>query len=145
MAGKGYLPMERVVSFLENASKSDRPELAVTIDLLSGRSIGCGGFRDFVERHSAELSLIIGEPEFWGLGYGREALDLMLGYAFRGLELREVWLIVRADNEKGIRLFTRAGFKILEGEGMEVELDGRKVYKHKMKMEKSGWRAVPAP
>jgi RimJ/RimL family protein N-acetyltransferase len=139
LAGKGFLPMEHVVAFLEKASGSDRPELAVTIAFISGRPIGCGGYRNFVEGHSAELSLILGEPEVWGKGYGREALDLMLGYAFQNLGLHEVWLMVRVDNGKGVRLFDRSGFRICEGEGIEVQIEDRTVRKQKMKLEKSRW------
>jgi RimJ/RimL family protein N-acetyltransferase len=136
LAGKGFLPMDRVVAFLENASKSDRPELAVTIALKSGQPIGCGGYRNFVEGHSAELSLILGEPEVWGKGYGREALDLMVEYGFKDLGLGEIWLIVRADNEKGVRLFGKSGFRICEGEGIETQIDGQTIHKHKMSLKK---------
>lgn len=45
---------------------------------------------DVPGRH-AEISLFIGEPEMRGLGYGREALHLMINYAFRTLNLRKVW------------------------------------------------------
>jgi RimJ/RimL family protein N-acetyltransferase len=141
LAGKGFLPMDHVVAFLKKAAESDRSELAVTIDLQPGRPIGCGGYRNFVERHSAEVSLILGEPEVWGKGYGREALNLMLGYAFQDLGLNEVWLIVRTDNEKGIRLFEKSGFRICEGEGIEVQKDGQTFHKHKMNLKKDDWLA----
>jgi RimJ/RimL family protein N-acetyltransferase len=37
-----------------------------------------------------------------------------MGFAFGPLALRRVWLIVRADNERAVRLFERMGFFVVE-------------------------------
>jgi RimJ/RimL family protein N-acetyltransferase len=139
LAGKGVLPMESVIAFLETASTSDRPELACAIELREGRLIGCGGYRNFVEHESAELSLILGEPDVWGKGYGKEALHLLLDYGFADLDLKEMWLIVRSDNTAAVGLFRSAGFQVCEGEDLEVMIDGATRYKHKMKLAKESW------
>jgi RimJ/RimL family protein N-acetyltransferase len=44
-----------------------------------------------VRGQHAEISLFIGKEEMRGLGYCREALHLLLNYAFRTLNLRKVW------------------------------------------------------
>jgi RimJ/RimL family protein N-acetyltransferase len=56
------------------------------------------------------LRLAIGAPER-GNGYGREALQLGLTYAFDELNLQTVAAWVHAANERAVRLFTRAGFR----------------------------------
>jgi diamine N-acetyltransferase len=45
-----------------------------------------------------------------GRGLGTEAVDLALGYAFRDLGVRRVWLDVLADNPQAIASYRKSGF-----------------------------------
>jgi len=74
-----------------------------------GAYIGrCGLYNiDRTARH-AELGIGIGDKEYWGRGYGREAVGLLLDYAFRFRNLRRVWLEVYAANERGSEPTARA-------------------------------------
>jgi len=56
------------------------------------------------------IGIGIGEREFWGKGYGRDALNILLRYAFMELNLRRVTLTVFEYNERAIRMYRRAGF-----------------------------------
>jgi RimJ/RimL family protein N-acetyltransferase len=53
----------------------------------------------------------IGERDYWGKGYGTEAMQLILRYAFTELNLRRVSLSVFEYNPRGIRSYEKAGFK----------------------------------
>ena len=104
---------------------SEKVEFAIEAD---GRYIGrCGLYSiDRTARH-AELGIGIGDREYWGRGYGREAVGLLLDYAFRLRNLRRVWLEVHADNERGIRAYKSCDF-VEEGRMREhVWLGGRYV------------------
>ena len=69
----------------------------------------------------------IGDKDYWGRGYGREAVSLLLDYAFRVRNLRRVWLEVHAANERAIRAYKACGF-VEEGRMREhVWLAGRYV------------------
>jgi RimJ/RimL family protein N-acetyltransferase len=73
----------------------------------------------------AWVGIGIGEPEYWGKGYGTDAMRLALRYAFMELNLDRVTLVVFADNPRAIRSYDKAGFKL---EGMErqvVRRDGK--------------------
>ncbi|MEP6597850.1 MAG: GNAT family protein [Actinomycetota bacterium] len=59
---------------------------------------------------TAELGITIGNREYWGRGYGREALLLALDYGFRLRNLRKIWLTVNASNERAIRAYAAVGF-----------------------------------
>jgi RimJ/RimL family protein N-acetyltransferase len=48
--------------------------------------------------------------EFWGQGFGRETVDLLLDYAFEKRNLEKVHLDVLADNERAIRSYAASGF-----------------------------------
>jgi len=106
LAGKGALPLEEIQAYLARVATTDRPEVAIGIDLMGDGPIGCGGFRNF-EADAAELSLILGEPSAWGQGLGAEALHLLLTFAFEQLALARVWLVVRADNARAVGLFKK--------------------------------------
>lgn len=63
---------------------------------------------------TAGMAIVIGEPAYWGKGYGGDALYLLLAYAFRELNLYRVGLTVMSYNTRAIRLYEKAGFT-LEG------------------------------
>lgn len=114
LAGERILPMKDILAFLGTASRDDAPDISVGIELLSGRLIGCGGLRNISPGYSAEISVVIGESDLWGSGYGQEAMQLLLHYGFDRLGLRTIWLIVRAENSRALRLFENLGFVVTE-------------------------------
>lgn len=57
----------------------------------------------------AELAIVIGR-EHHGQGYGKEAIRLLLGFAFAQLNLHRVYLKVYADNHRAVALYARCGF-----------------------------------
>lgn len=59
----------------------------------------------------ADLSLFIGEKNYWGKGYGTEAIDLAVNYAFKILNLHKVKAGIYAPNNGSFLAFKRAGFK----------------------------------
>jgi RimJ/RimL family protein N-acetyltransferase len=86
----------------------DRIEFAIEAD---GKCIGRCGLHgiDPNARH-AELGIGIGDKDYWDRGYGRDAVRLLLGYAFRVRNLRRVWLEVHAANDRAIRSYRACGF-----------------------------------
>ena len=72
------------------------------------------------------LAIGIGEPDFRGKGYGTDALNLALGFAFRELNLHRVGLTVISYNARAIRAYERVGF-VREGLRREaIHRDGRR-------------------
>lgn len=63
------------------------------------------------KNRNAELIIDIGEPDYWGKGYGQEALQILLHYAFNELNLHRLSLRVFDFNERAIRLYSKIGFK----------------------------------
>ncbi len=60
---------------------------------------------------SAEMAIGIGEQAFRGKGYGRDALTLILNYAFSELCLNRVGLTVLGYNARAIKAYERVGFQ----------------------------------
>lgn len=59
----------------------------------------------------AFIGLGIGEPEHWSKGYGTDAMNVLLRYAFLELNLRRVTLTVFEYNPRAIRSYEKAGFR----------------------------------
>jgi len=63
---------------------------------------------------SAELSIIVGDPEDRRKGYGSEAIDLLLRYAFESVGLNRIGLSAFDFNEEAISAYEKLGF-VVEG------------------------------
>lgn len=73
----------------------------------------------------AWVGIGIGEPEYWGKGYGTDAMRLALRYAFMELNLERVTLSVFADNPRAIHSYEKAGFRQEGVERQVVRRDGK--------------------
>jgi len=68
----------------------------------------------------------LGEREFWGKGYGTDAMRVILRYAFTELNLQRVTLDVFEYNQRGVRSYEKAGF-VVEGRARGLILrEGRR-------------------
>ncbi len=105
-------PLERLIAEFERAAAAggrDDGRFAIEID---GRFAGGCGLFDFNwTNRTAQLGIGIGDPSRWGQGYGREAIGLLLDYAFRLRNLRRVWLRTHERNERAIRCYRACGFQ----------------------------------
>jgi len=64
----------------------------------------------------------LGERDYWGKGYGSDAMRLILRYAFQELNLARVSLEAFAHNTRAIRSYEKTGFKL---EGVQRQWEGR--------------------
>jgi RimJ/RimL family protein N-acetyltransferase len=96
--------------FDESAQKGGRDGTMFAIEA-NGKYIGmCGLFHYDQIAHICELGIGIGDRAYWGKGYGRDAVRLLLDYAFRIRNLHKVWLGVNGPNERAIRAYRACGF-----------------------------------
>lgn len=59
---------------------------------------------------TAELAIGIGDSAYWGKGYGKDALRLILNYAFSELNLYRVGLVVMDYDTRAIHAYENVGF-----------------------------------
>lgn len=59
-----------------------------------------------------DIGILVGEKDYWGKGYGTEAIKLMVSYAFNTLNLHKLTAGCYAPNEGARRAFQTAGFKV---------------------------------
>jgi RimJ/RimL family protein N-acetyltransferase len=63
------------------------------------------------ENRNAEVGIVIGKKEYWGKGYGTDAMLALLEFAFNHMNLHRVYLQVYDFNLRGIRSYEKCGFK----------------------------------
>jgi len=77
-------------------------------DKLIGET-GLWGF-DWAARN-AWLGIGLGERDYWGKGYGTDAMNVLLRFAFHELNLHRVTLDVFEYNPRAIHCYEKVGFK----------------------------------
>ena len=74
--------------------------------------IGGCGLHEIEWRHRwAELGIVIGARDYWGRGYGADAVQTLTNWAFDTLNLNRVFLRVFADNARAIRCYEKVGYQ----------------------------------
>ncbi|MHB0912408.1 MAG: GNAT family N-acetyltransferase [Armatimonadota bacterium] len=92
--------------------ESDAQAMVWSIDTLYGRHIGDVDLHHIDKVHKfAKLTILIGDKDYWGKGYGSDAILTLLRYAFDALDLESVDLRVYDFNTRGIECYKKCGFK----------------------------------
>ncbi|KAJ6447129.1 endoglucanase B [Purpureocillium lavendulum] len=100
-----------------NASGDDTGKTTGTI--IGTMCLGWGGIpAAFAHHRNAQLGIVLAD-RYQGRGYGREAINWMLDWAFRHGGLHTVSLTTSSFNERGIHLYGDMGFR-LEGRRRQV-------------------------
>lgn len=68
----------------------------------------------------------IGAREFWGKGYGTDAMQLILRYGFTELNLRRISLTVFEFNQRAVRSYEKAGFRLEGRQRQFMRREGRR-------------------
>ena len=92
--------------------KSDNTKGFVIGDRQSEKYIGqIDMFKIDWKNRCAEIGLVIGNPENLNKGYGREAIRLLLDFAFHRMNLHRIELEVYDYNLRGYRCYSSCGFQ----------------------------------
>ncbi|MEW6467382.1 MAG: GNAT family N-acetyltransferase [Bacteroidota bacterium] len=89
-------------------------QLRLVIQLAKDLScIGCIDIFDFDPRHHrAGIGVLIADEKERQNGYATEALQLLLDYCFKTLQLHQVYCNVSKSNTASLHLFKKHGFEI---------------------------------
>ena len=94
-------------------ARADKDRIWFAVVLKDGdRVIGESGLlRMFKPWRCTDMTVIIGEKDAWGQGYGTEVGHLLLDYAFKRLKLHRVSIGVVGFNERAVRYWKGLGFR----------------------------------
>lgn len=131
MSGSPLRPISReaIEGQFEQQLKENSKHIEFAIyEQASTQVIGLAELKHIDRTHRiAEYGILIGEKSCWGKGYGTETTTLMLDYAFTVLGLHNVLLSTYGYNERAIRAYTRAGFRVM-GRQREAARLGDQIY-----------------
>jgi len=101
--------------FEKTVLNSNRKEFMICL-VESDESIGFTSIKNIdLVNSKAEISMLIGNKNYWGKGYAKLTRKLLLSYAFDELGLNKIYTYNLLENKKIIGLNKKFGFKI-EGE-----------------------------
>jgi RimJ/RimL family protein N-acetyltransferase len=141
LLGDGHWQPEPLAAFEKNFDKllegDERHWFVIEAD---GRVIGKIGFVQSNRRNgTAEFGIEIYDPEYIGKGYGRDAINVLLDWAFRIQNFRRIWLKTNAANERALRCYQAVGF-VEEGRlRQQLYYEGRYVDAVLMGLLRSEW------
>lgn len=134
---------ELAARYLDGMSAATNRSHWLLIATADGIPIGRIGYVDLDHRNRrAELAIQIGEPSYWGRGYGSDALVAFLGYVFDGLNMWKAWLQVNEANERARRAYRKCGFREDAVLRAHTFLDGRYVDVFVMSLLEPEYRAL---
>lgn len=82
--------------------------------VLQDKPLGFVDLFDFDPFHKrAGLGVLIADPEYRGKGYAKEALGLLMDYAFVQLGMHQLYANILEENKRSIALFENLGFKVV--------------------------------
>lgn len=83
----------------------------VLVRKIDNQSIGTCGFHKWDKRYfRAEIGYDM-VPQFWGQGYMKEALEVVLENGFQQMELNRIDALVAIENKRSLSLLKRLGFQ----------------------------------
>jgi RimJ/RimL family protein N-acetyltransferase len=106
--------VQAIKKWVEKDFAQDPPPFSMFLirTLEDDRLIGEIGLDSVRNGHGdAFVGIGIGERDYWGKGYGTDAMRVILRYAFTELNLERVSLDVFEYNPRAVRSYEKAGFK----------------------------------
>jgi len=92
-----------------HARRSNRLPLAV--ETLEGKHIGnCSCYEMNVLKGETQLGIMIGDRDYWGKGYGADAVFTMVNYMFCATCLERIYLKTLEWNRRAQKCFQNCGF-----------------------------------
>jgi len=81
------------------------------IETLDGKHIGnCVYYGINKTKKEAELGIMIGNRDYWGKGYGADAVTTLLNYIFSEINFKRIYLKALDWNHRAQKCFKKCGF-----------------------------------
>lgn len=99
------------VSRLEAEQAARGTSRKYMVETLDGRAIGQIDYYELNwQARSAWTSIMIADREYWGGGYGTDAMRTLLSYLFNQMGLHRISLTAHITNTRAIRSYEKNGF-----------------------------------
>lgn len=97
--------------YITNIVADGNAFMFMVIEKKSGRPIGTAKVHNINKKNgTCNLGLMIGDKNSWGRGYGQDAYNTAIEFAFMQLGIRKIWEMAHANNAASLSMCKRAGF-----------------------------------
>lgn len=72
---------------------------------------GCGINNINWKNSVSEVGIFIGDKDYWGKGYGTDAMKILIKFIFNQMNINKIKLKVFSFNERAIKSYEKCGFK----------------------------------
>lgn len=120
------LTMAGEMEYLEKAKDKEATFSIIANENGEEKLIGSVSINDINNIHRiGTLGIFIGDPEYRSKGYGAEAINLILDFAFRYMNLKNINLSVYEYNERAIKCYKKVGFKEYGRRRKSIYMNGK--------------------
>ena len=120
------ITLEGEREWIETTAKNNKNINFNIIELDTNKLTGTISLEEFnwINRN-AVLGIFIGDTEFRNNGYGAEAINLLLEYGFKYLNLHSILLSLLSINERAHKCYLKCGFKDVGRNREKLFLNGK--------------------
>ncbi len=123
---RDQLSLQREKIILQDMIKNNSQTFGI-ITQENNELIGnCSIFRINHHNRKAEVGIFIGAKNYWGKGYGTEALSLLVDYGFNILNLNNIMLETFSFNQRALKSYKKVGFREIGRRRQSIILAGKK-------------------
>jgi RimJ/RimL family protein N-acetyltransferase len=73
---------------------------------------GCGIHKVNWLTRVATVGMMIGDKDYWGKGYGTDAMKVLMKFIFEDMNMNKIRLSVFSFNERAKRCYEKCGFQV---------------------------------
>jgi RimJ/RimL family protein N-acetyltransferase len=113
---------EMLEQYIHDVLANENTYMFMVLDKTSGKTIGTAKVHNISKKNgTCNLGLMLGDKNYWGKGYGQDAYNTAIDFAFKTLGIRRIWEMANANNVASLSMCKKAGFQI-EGQLKEHTL-----------------------
>ncbi len=102
-----------LLDYADELGRNGQTKHQFAIDILDGEHIGnCAYFGINGEKGEAEIGVMIGNRGYWDMGYGADAVTVMVNHIFLTTKLSRIFLKTLDSNRRAQRCFSKCGFTV---------------------------------
>jgi len=89
----------------------DRHRFPLAIETLDGKHIGnCNCYDINVGKAEAQVGIMIGDKEYWGKGFGTDAVNTLVSHIYMASSFNRLYLKTLDWNKRAQKCFSKCGF-----------------------------------
>ena|ERR1041385_6303325 len=104
---------EMLRQYIHEVVGNENTWMFVVADKKSGKSIGTAKVHNINKKNgTCNLGLMLGDKNYWGKGFGQDAYNTAIDFAFKTLGIRKIWEMANATNAASLSMCKKAGFQV---------------------------------